>query len=121
MRVCKIFEWDAAHKLVLPYRSPCNELHGHTYKVEIELEGPINDIGMVIDFKELKEMINNKKVSFDHSYLNNVLPQPTAENTVQYLKKMLDLYYGTEFTKKGIKLKRIRVWEAPTSYAEEEW
>ena len=113
MKVCKIFEWDAAHKLKLPYSSACNQLHGHTYKVEIELEGPVDQNGMVIDFQNLKEIINSNE-SFDHKYLNKIVKQPTAENIVKYLgRKLVKEFNGM------VRLSRVRVWESSTSYAEE--
>jgi 6-pyruvoyltetrahydropterin/6-carboxytetrahydropterin synthase len=121
MKVCKIFQWDAAHKLILPYTSPCAELHGHTYKVEIEVEGDIDSHGMVIDFHELKDTVN--LVSFDHKYLNELRglrsynKNPTAENLVGYLKIQLDSVWDNP----AIQITRIRIWETPTSWAEESW
>jgi len=116
MRVCKLFTWDSAHKLQLPYDSPCNHLHGHTYTVEVEVEGPVNDTGMVVDFKQLKELVNTH--SFDHSCINYIPYfddcNPTAEHLVSYLYSILK-----DEVKKWGKLRRIRVWETPTSYAEE--
>lgn len=119
MRVCKIFQWDAAHKLILPYESPCATLHGHTYKVEIEVEGDIDSHGMVMDFHELKDTVN--LVSFDHKYLNELRglhlynKNPTAENLVQFLKAQLDGVWDNP----AVKIRRIRIWETPTSWAEE--
>lgn len=124
MKVCKIFQWDAAHKLLLDYESKCNSLHGHTYKIEFVFEGPINSNGMVIDFGLLKEHIN-RSCSFDHQYLNDLLKQPTAENLVDYLYQKV---YDSELVdilnqhwSKQIKLCKIRVWETPTSYAEDNY
>ena len=119
MRVVKVFQWDAAHKLCLPYESPCNNFHGHTYKVEIEMEGDLNDEGMVIDFKQLKQWVES--VSFDHTTLNDIPDfkelNPTAELLVKYLHKEL-----VAIKERGAPyIRRIRVWETPTSYAEEVW
>jgi len=126
MRVCKIFEWDAAHKLLLDYDSKCNSLHGHTYKVEFLFEGPVNkNSGMVIDFTFIKEYINTA-CSFDHQYLNDLINQPTAENIVNYLWKKIERDSNLNIMTHGqwkerVSLRKIRVWETPTSYAEEEW
>ena len=122
MKVCKIFEWNAAHKLLLDYDSNCNKLHGHLYKVEFEFEGPINKNGMVIDFSELKKYIN-ESCSFDHTYLNDFLEQPTAENLVDYLYKKMckELLIINHKLDRPIHLGRIRVWETPTSYAEKNY
>ena len=119
MRAVKIFQWDAAHKLCLPYESKCNSIHGHTYKVEIEMEGKLNAQGMVMDFKDLKKWVES--VSFDHSFLNDIPDfkelNPTAELLVKYLHKELTL----KMEGKGPTISRIRVWETPNSYAEESW
>jgi len=122
MRVCKTFEWEAAHKLVLDYTSPCNKLHGHRYVIEVELEGPVNKNGMVMDFSELKRRVN--KCSFDHKFLNEYLQSlkrkgynPTAENLVLWLHWQL----MEQWKKSDPKIRRIRIYETRTSFAEEVW
>ena len=119
MRICKVFSWDAAHQLKLPYDNPCNNIHGHTYKVEVELEGDLDMDGMVMNFVTLKERVN--KVSFDHypGMANKWMAplNPTAENMVLVLKHKLE-----ELWKPGEpQIRRIRIWETPTSWAEEVW
>lgn len=129
MKVCKIFEWSYGHNLTLDYFSNCTNFHGHSGKVEVELEGPVNKNGMVMDFSELKKKVN--EISFDHQYLNEINcpncnkvlnkgvmeENPTAENIVTLLKNLLD----NIDLPKDVRISRIRVWETPTSYAEEEW
>jgi len=78
MLLIKEVWFEAAHKLDIA--GPCGQLHGHSYKVLFEVDGPIRGNGMVIDFSLLKEITNQ----FDHQYLNE-LPifrgeQTTAEN-----------------------------------------
>lgn len=122
MKVTKIFQWDAAHKLTLPYDSPCCNLHGHTYKVEVEVESEdLDSHGLVMDFSELKTVV--QEVAFDHKYINDWMGSPsnfrnpTAENLVLFLKEKLD-----EIWQKGWpQISRIRIWETPTSWAEQSW
>jgi len=120
MRICKTFDWEAAHKLKLPYESKCKNIHGHSYKVSVMLEGPINKNGMVIDFSMLKKWVEG--VSFDHKYLNDIMEDdnPTAENLVMYVKYFLEKTRTKEIPN-HIKIKKIRVYETATSFAEEEW
>ena len=108
MRVRTEVTISVAHQLP-NYKGNCHNLHGHSVKVEIIAVGPVNKkTGMVVDFKELKEIVNK----FDHSFLNDALENPTAENITTYLLK--------QFKKKYPKLHfTVRVWESGTSYAED--
>lgn len=112
MKICKIFTIDAAH--FLPnHGGKCKNLHGHTYRIEIELEGQIsNETGMIVDFGDLKEKVSPLLNRLDHKLLNDVISLPTAEYMCHYLLAHLE--------KTGIpaKVSRVRVWETPTSYAE---
>ena len=80
---------DSAHKLVLPYESPCQRLHGHCWSFRIEITTDVNQvnqkIGMIVDFGKVKETFNQ----YDHQYLNQYFEQPTAENISLKLVKLL--------------------------------
>lgn len=120
-RICKEFTFHAAHQLP-NHRGKCKDLHGHTYKVEVEVSGELelaedaSDECMVMDFDELKEYYNeniHKKV--DHKFLNDVLPfRTTAENIARWIFETLE----TEITFGRRYVTRVRVWETPTSWAE---
>ena len=96
--------FDAAH--FLPnYDGDCSRMHGHTWKVEIWLEGCVNSQnGMVLDFRYMQRVLDD----YDHALLNEIVSPPTAENIATRLKRELPLAY------------RIRVWESDHSYAEVE-
>jgi 6-pyruvoyltetrahydropterin/6-carboxytetrahydropterin synthase len=112
MKVCRCFEFDAAHKLP-EYEGKCANLHGHHWKVEIELTGDIdNKTGMVLDFNDLKTIINPMIDKLDHHYLNDMIPNPTAENIVMWFRWELAV------TSINAKLSKIRVYETNNSYAE---
>jgi len=113
MKICKIFKFDAAHKLCLPYSSKCNFTHGHSYKLEIEIEGPATQNGMVLDFVKLKEIINPLIDKFDHSYLNDYFEQPTAEIMVDWIWNEICYDFPNH-----TKLSRVKLWETESSYAE---
>ncbi len=68
--VTKKFEFEASHKLSLPYKSPCTKVHGHSYKVEITIETQkLNDEGMVVDFVELSAVKNKIMEEWDHALI----------------------------------------------------
>lgn len=79
----------AAHYLV-GYRGSCENVHGHNFKVEVTCSIPdLDDIGISLDFKELKGRLGEITARFDHTNLNecNGLrgENPTAENLARYI------------------------------------
>lgn len=84
MEVFKEFTFDSAHFLPhVPEGHKCKRLHGHTYKVKIVVEGPLDPlIGWVMDFAEIKRIFMPIKDRLDHRNLNEIegLENPTAEN-----------------------------------------
>jgi 6-pyruvoyltetrahydropterin/6-carboxytetrahydropterin synthase len=88
MIVFKEFTFEAAHKLPLvPKNHKCSNLHGHSFKVRISVDGPINEMGWVMDFSELKQICAPHINELDHSYLNEILglENPTSENIAIWL------------------------------------
>ena len=104
----------ASAHLIRGYDGPCKDLHGHTWKVEITIASEkLNDIGLVVDFKDMKKKLNSFLDRIDHVNLNE-LPvfkkaNPTTENLARYIYQ--------EFAKecRPFPLKRVRVWESETS------
>ncbi|MDB9830115.1 6-carboxytetrahydropterin synthase QueD [Gammaproteobacteria bacterium] len=88
MIIFKEFTFEAAHKLPLvPENHKCSNLHGHSFKVRISVDGPINEMGWVMDFSELKQICSPHISELDHSYLNEIvgLENPTSENIAIWL------------------------------------
>lgn len=88
MKIFKEFTFEAAHKLPLvPKEHKCFNLHGHSFKVKITIDGPINEMGWVMDFSELKKICSPYIEQLDHSYLNEIegLENPTSENIAIWL------------------------------------
>lgn len=116
MSVCKTFSFDAAHYLP-NYEGKCKNLHGHTWKLEVEVSGVAGGAtGMIIDFANLKNAVSLEVISkFDHTLLNDRVKNPTCENLLDWIWKVLDSWSILEGS---IKLERVRLWETPDSYAE---
>ena len=85
-------EISCAHKLPEAYNEKCHNLHGHTYKVLIEIETEELENDVVIDFKLLKDIVDE----LDHKYLNDYLQSPTTENLAKYIQTLIrkKLEYG---------------------------
>ena len=120
IEITKIYEFEAAHRL--PYhKGLCNHLHGHSYRLEVTVKGPVyntknnnGEKGMVMDFSNLKAMI--KKIApYDHVNLNDHFPNPTAETMVYYIAETMVHFLGEKYPE--VKLTKVKLWETRTSYA----
>lgn len=107
MLVTKIFSFDGAHKL-LNYNGKCEKLHGHTWTVHVTVEAEVGEAGIAFDFGRLKEIVGEKVLSIlDHSYINDLLSEPSAENIAIWIWERLE---------DTIPLHEVQVYESPTSY-----
>lgn len=111
-----IVEFEAAHRIV-DYPGKCNRLHGHNWSVEVNVVGTkLNDLGMLIDFKELKKEVNQIINRLDHYYLNEIeafkIMNPTAENIAKYIYEELE---KSKLLSEDNRVKSIKVWESPKS------
>jgi 6-pyruvoyltetrahydropterin/6-carboxytetrahydropterin synthase len=91
-------------------------MHGHNWLIEAEVQGDnINEIGMVIDFKDIKKKLQVIIDKLDHQYLNDIEPftieNPTAENISKYIYKELSKNINTD----NIKVSEIKLWETSNS------
>jgi 6-pyruvoyltetrahydropterin/6-carboxytetrahydropterin synthase len=80
VRVRRRFGFEAAHRLP-DHPGKCRDLHGHSYKLVVEVDRPVDPgSGMAIDFGDLKQAVNRSIVKpLDHKYLNDIMDNPTAE------------------------------------------
>ena len=118
--VTKEFTFDSCHQLK-EYVGACARLHGHTYKLQVTVEGELDKIGMVVDFKELKAYVDGMIIkSLDHYNLNDKLWfNTTAENMSVYFFELLSKFFIEVSEREGryIALTEVKLWETPTSFA----
>jgi 6-pyruvoyltetrahydropterin/6-carboxytetrahydropterin synthase len=110
MKVGVVVPFDSMHHL--PGHRKCGVPHGHTYKVEVTVEGPVVN-GMVIDFDHLKTGLRELLKGFDHMDLNKLIPYPSCENIAAELLTQLK-------TKVPAGKLMLRVWEGEGKWAEAE-
>ncbi|MBR1396362.1 MAG: 6-carboxytetrahydropterin synthase QueD [Selenomonadaceae bacterium] len=108
-------EFEAAHQ-INGYKGKCQRLHGHNWSVEAVVIGDkLDELGMLVDFKMLKQELNKVLDELDHRYLNELAmfktKNPTAENLAQYV---FDKLSESEIFSNS-KLKAIKVYESPKS------
>ena len=105
--------FDAAHAL-RGYEGACENLHGHTWKVQIFLRGnKLNKIGLLEDFKNIKAKLALALKAYDHKLINDTPPfdkkNPTSENLAAAIYQSLKRSYKN--------ISKVTVWESATTNA----
>lgn len=113
----KIYDRFASAHFLNGYKGECESLHGHNWKVEVEVQGEkLDDIGMLMDFKLLKSILHDILKNLDHRLLNDISPfresNPSSEIIAGYI-------YGRvrEKLPHGISIYSVSVWESENSVA----
>jgi 6-pyruvoyltetrahydropterin/6-carboxytetrahydropterin synthase len=117
-----ITEFASAHTL-RDYPGACSRMHGHNWKVELEaVATALDEVGMGVDFKKMKNVAREVGDRMDHRYLNELEPftdiNPTAENIAAYLYREISAQLNTD----TIKVSAVTLWEterACVRYSEE--
>lgn len=110
-------KFAAAHQL-RNYNGKCERLHGHNWKVEVYVAAEnLNDIGLAIDFKVLKDTTNELLAVLEHSFVNDVFPfteiNPSSENIAKWLYDGL----SKKLNDGNLLVSSVRIWESDTASA----
>lgn len=93
MVIFKCFSIEAAHRLPnVPSGHKCARLHGHSYRVEVHIQGTVGaETGWIMDFAEIQKNFQPLFEQLDHHYLNEVegLSNPTSENIAKWIWQRL--------------------------------
>jgi 6-pyruvoyltetrahydropterin/6-carboxytetrahydropterin synthase len=114
-RLTVFADFAAAHSL-RGYPGECNRLHGHNWKIEVEVEATaLNEVGMGVDFKVIKQATRALAAELDHRNLNDIPPfdqvNPTAENIAAYFYRGL----GQVLNTKSVRVAAVTIWETDTA------
>ena len=110
--------FSSAHQL-RGYKGKCENLHGHNYKIEIYARGQeLNNIGLLIDFVDLKRAADQIVKYLDHRNINELPPfdvelNPSAENLAKFILEWVAERVGDE----RVEVYKVRCYETPTSVA----
>lgn len=113
MQIRKHFRFEAAH--VLPFhQGKCARMHGHSYRLEVAVRGPLQSDGpargMIEDFDTIKSIVRREAVDIlDHQTLNDLIENPTAEHIVMWIWKRLQSHLPG--------LDELVLWEGANSCA----
>jgi 6-pyruvoyltetrahydropterin/6-carboxytetrahydropterin synthase len=104
-------DFASAHTL-RDYPGACARMHGHNWKVEVEVvAAQLDDVGMGVDFKVIKQATRDIAARLDHRYLNDLEPfsriNPTAENIAAYFHTEL----SAQLNSPGIRVHAVTLWE----------
>lgn len=143
MEITTRMEFDSGHRIP-NHKSSCKNLHGHRYAIEVTLKGDIvdqenkSDYGMVMDFKDAKELIRKTIVEpWDHAFLvyekdlevihflnslkghkTVILDKvPTAENMALIAFNLLKDEFKKTFQNDIVPI-RVRLFETPNNWAD---
>ncbi|MFH1553016.1 MAG: 6-carboxytetrahydropterin synthase QueD [Candidatus Omnitrophota bacterium] len=108
-------QFSSAHNL-RGYKGKCEDLHGHNWRVEVVVRAEgLDSVGMVVDFKEIKDLLNQCVAGLDHKHLNELESfkdvNPTSENIARYIHETIS------GEKPGLDIKEVTVYETDTSSA----
>jgi 6-pyruvoyltetrahydropterin/6-carboxytetrahydropterin synthase len=104
------FTFEAAHRLAW-HPGKCRNPHGHSYRLDVTVAGPLDHNGVVIDFDELTDVVERAVINqWDHSDLNALIENPTAELLAHRAWELL--------TDAGLVLDGLRLWETPHASVE---
>lgn len=132
-KISKEFKWEMSHRLPF-HKGPCKNIHGHTYKLRLDLEGYLDPNGMLIDFYDLEVIMRPLLNEFDHAFLVDsndtlmlnflkandfkhlIIPfTSTSENIIKYIAERII----PEFKKfESVKTIYIRLYETEDVFAE---
>jgi 6-pyruvoyltetrahydropterin/6-carboxytetrahydropterin synthase len=100
--------FDSAH--FLPGHKSCGKTHGHTYTVELIVEGEKKGAGMVVDFYDLKSTLKKVLSEYDHRMINEIIEYPSVENISESIYNKLKDEIDLPFM--------LRVWEGRGKWCE---
>ena len=117
-RVTCTFRFEAAHRLAW-HPGRCRNLHGHSYRLDVSVEGPLDANGVVLDFDELDAVVRREVIDrFDHRHLNVDCPEfaglnPSVENIARVCHGLL----AAPCAAAGAELDHVTVWETEKTSA----
>lgn len=114
VRIAATYSFEAAHRLpLLPETHKCHRLHGHNYRLDVAIAGPLDGRGFVIDYAELDAVVQPLVDALDHRYLNDIegLSNPTSEvMAVWFRERIMAAMPGYDPV--------VRIWETPRYWVE---
>lgn len=112
-----IYDYFSSAHYLKGYQGKCEALHGHNWRVEVEVEGKdLDEVGMLMDFKRLKESLRDELKELDHCLLNDLEAfrdtNPSSESIARYIYDRLKCNLPS-----NLSIAMVSIWESATSKA----
>jgi 6-pyruvoyltetrahydropterin/6-carboxytetrahydropterin synthase len=133
VKIGKDFVWEMSHRLPF-HEGPCKNIHGHTYKMTVELIGDVDTNGMVLDYYNVCKIVDPFIAKLDHAFIcddndTNVIDFLKNQNFKHYIipnnttSELMAIYFIEEFASKFKQFNNIdtlilRIYETSDAYAE---
>ncbi len=135
MKISKEYRWEMGHRLPF-HKGLCRNIHGHSYKMSVEITGELDKNGMIIDFFDLNKIVKPIVEKYDHAFLCWEGDKKVKDFLVKSkMKLVLADYHSTvenicsdfldKITVKLLDIKKhnfeeltVKIYESPNSYAE---
>jgi 6-pyruvoyltetrahydropterin/6-carboxytetrahydropterin synthase len=115
--VAKDFRFAAAHQ-IRGHRGGCENLHGHSYRVRVHVQArELDALGMVVDFADLKAVMEEVIGPFDHRFLNEVPPFDARNTTAELLAQHVCEEVARRLDDGRVRVTRVEVWESDSAFA----
>ena len=115
--IFKDFTFSAAHA-IRGHTGGCENLHGHNYRVRVHVQARrLNELGMVVDFADLKVLAAEILGPFDHRVINEVPPFDERNTTAELLSEYVFHEVAARLNDGRVAVVRVEVWENATSCA----
>lgn len=115
--VFKDFTFAAAHA-IRGHRGGCQNLHGHNYRVRVyAAAAELDELGMVVDFADLKRVVAQVLSPFDHRVINEIPPFTERNTTAELLAEHVFQEVAARLGDARVRVTRVEVWETPNACA----
>ncbi len=114
--IFKDYGFSAGHA-IRGHTRGCQNLHGHNYRVRVHVAAEtLDELGMVIDFADLKTIVDEVLGKFDHAVINDIPPFDVRNTTAELISQYVFEQVGRRLPA-GRRVRRVEVWETETSCA----
>jgi 6-pyruvoyltetrahydropterin/6-carboxytetrahydropterin synthase len=105
--------FSASHQL-RDYKGKIEPLHGHNFRVQASVAArELDELGLVVDFLELEAWLMEILEPYDHRHMNDLPPFDKVNPSTEHMARLFYDRLQEKLSSRGLRVRRVRVWEAP--------